>query len=421
MRHVRLARRSDGGASRQRDTLPHHEGLTVNLGGQTIDERTDITVWLQGQGDRPERVAGLHHPSVRSNGSWSTSRGAAGGEGTTGAASEGRLQGEQDASERDQQANQQCRSHALRGGRLPGRRQAQVVLSVTSQYSSHRYLLSRILERLFVSKQNVCSAVKVDRTDVCSPECSQLASSGMTGKQGPTETVVPTAGPGLLHGSVSVRSTPAGPGPGRDLTGKRREILEFIARQIEQRGYPPTVREIGEAVGLTSSSTVHTHLTTLQRQGYLRRDPTKPRAIEVRYQASSGEAVERRPVRHVPLLGDVAAGTDVLAQENVEELLPLPEDFCGDGPVFMLRVRGDSMIEAGILDGDLVTVRQQAEVAPGDIVVVGIPGGEATVKTWQRDGDSVVLVPSNSNLQPMVFAPEEVSVFGRVVNVLRRL
>jgi repressor LexA len=207
----------------------------------------------------------------------------------------------------------------------------------------------------------------------------------------------------------------------RDLTGKRREILEFIARQIEERGYPPTVREIGEAVGLTSSSTVHTHLTTLQRQGYLRRDPTKPRAIEVCYHATSGAEAERRPARHVPLLGDVAAGTDVLAQENVEELLPLPEDFCGDGPLFMVRVRGDSMIDVGILDGDLVTVRQQAEVRPGEIAVVGIPGEEATVKTWQRDGDKVVLVPANSTMAPMVFEPGEVAVYGRVVTVLRRL
>ncbi len=117
----------------------------------------------------------------------------------------------------------------------------------------------------------------------------------------------------------------------------------------------------------------------------------------------------------------MAAGTDVLAQENVEELLPLPEDYCGDGPLFMLRVRGESMIDAGILDGDLVTVHQQSEVASGEIVVVGIPGGEATVKVWRRDGARVVLVPANSTMAPMVFDPGEVTVFGRVVTVLRRL
>jgi repressor LexA len=206
-----------------------------------------------------------------------------------------------------------------------------------------------------------------------------------------------------------------------ELTGKRREILDFIAAQLRERGYPPSVREIGEAVGLTSSSTVHTHLTTLQRQGFLLRDPTKPRAIEVRYDAMSGAAIERRPTRHVPLLGEVAAGTDVLAQENVEELLPLPEDFTGNGPVFMLKVRGESMIGAGILDGDYVVVRQQPEAVKGDVVVAGIPGEEATVKTYSRKGAKIVLTPSNPSMTPMVFDPSEVEIYGKVVTVLRRL
>jgi repressor LexA len=206
-----------------------------------------------------------------------------------------------------------------------------------------------------------------------------------------------------------------------ELTGKRREILDFIAAQQRQKGYPPSVREIGEAVGLTSSSTVHTHLTTLQKQGYLRRDPTKPRAIEVRYDALSGAPIERRPARHVPLLGDVAAGTDVLAQENVEELLPLPEDFTGDGQLFMLRVRGESMIDAGILDGDFVVVRQQAEAEKGDVVVAGIPGDEATVKTYGRRGTKVVLNPANQTMTAMVFDPADVHIYGKVVTVLRRL
>ena len=206
-----------------------------------------------------------------------------------------------------------------------------------------------------------------------------------------------------------------------ELTGKRKEILDFIAAQIRSRGYPPSVREIGEAVGLTSSSTVHTHLTTLQRQGYLRRDPTKPRAIEVRYDTNSGAAIERRPTRHIPLVGEVAAGTDVLAQENVEELLPMPEDFTGDGQLFMLKVRGDSMVDAGILDGDFVVVRQQAEADKGDVVVAGIPGEEATVKTYGRKGAKVVLTPANSRLSPMVFDPRDVEIFGKVVTVLRRM
>ena len=206
-----------------------------------------------------------------------------------------------------------------------------------------------------------------------------------------------------------------------DLTGKRKEILEFIAAQLRDRGYPPSVREIGEAVGLTSSSTVHTHLTTLQKQGFLRRDPTKPRAIEVRWDANSGAAIERRPARHIPLVGEVAAGTDVLAQENVEELLPLPEDFTGDGQLFMLRVRGDSMIDAGIFDGDYVVVRQQEEANKGDVVVAGIPGDEATVKTYGRKGNKVVLNPANPRLEPMVFDPRDIQIYGKVVTVLRRL
>ncbi|MGH9137611.1 MAG: transcriptional repressor LexA [Acidimicrobiales bacterium] len=206
-----------------------------------------------------------------------------------------------------------------------------------------------------------------------------------------------------------------------NLTPRQREILEIIDRSMRDRGYPPSVREIGESVGLTSPSTVHTHLATLQRLGFLRRDPTKPRAIEVRWDPNSGAALERRPVRHVPLVGDVAAGTDVLAQENVEELLPLPADFCGDGDLFMLRVRGDSMIEVGILDGDFVVARAQSVAEKGDVVVAGIPGEEATVKTYNRRSGKVALEPANPRMQPIELDPEEVTVFGKVVTVLRRL
>ena len=204
------------------------------------------------------------------------------------------------------------------------------------------------------------------------------------------------------------------------LTGKRRQILDFIATQLQSRGYPPSVREIGEAVGLTSSSTVHSHLATLQRHGYLRRDPTKPRAIEVYYDQSSGAAIERRPTQHVPLVGDVAAGTNVLAQENVEELLPLPADFTGDGQLFMLRVRGDSMVDAGILEGDFVVVRQQAEARKGDVVVAGL-GDEATVKRYSRRGSKVVLTPANSRLAPTEHDAGDVTIYGKVVTVIRRL
>ena len=167
-------------------------------------------------------------------------------------------------------------------------------------------------------------------------------------------------------------------------------------------------------------STVHSHLNTLQRLGYLRRDPTKPRAIEVRYDPNSGAMMERRPVRHVPLVGDVAAGTDVLAEENVEELLPVPADFAGDGELFMLRVRGDSMIDLGILDGDFVVATQVTHPNNGDIVVAGIPGGEATVKTYSRSGAEVTLTPANAAMEPMVFGADDVEVYGRVVTVMRR-
>jgi repressor LexA len=206
-----------------------------------------------------------------------------------------------------------------------------------------------------------------------------------------------------------------------ELTAKRKEILDFIAEQQSRRGFPPSVREIGEAVGLTSSSTVHAHLATLQRLGYLQRDPTKPRAIEVRYDPESGASASRRPARHVPLVGDVAAGVNVLAQENIEDLVPLPEDFTGTGSVFMLRVRGDSMIDAGILDGDYVVVRQQPTAEKGEIVVAGIPGEEATVKRFSKKSGKVVLTPANARLEPMVFDSAEVQIFGKVVSVLRRL
>ena len=187
-----------------------------------------------------------------------------------------------------------------------------------------------------------------------------------------------------------------------ELTGKRREILDFITAQIRDRGYPPSVREIGEAVGLTSSSTVHAHLKTLQRQGYLRRDPTKPRAIGVRYDTGASAPVDRRPARHVPLVGEVAAGTEAAGPgEHRGVLLPLPEDFTGDGQLFMLKVRGDSMIDAGILDGDYVVVRQQ-------------PEAERRATSWWRASRArrprsrptaaraqVVLVPANPAMEPM--------------------
>ena len=180
------------------------------------------------------------------------------------------------------------------------------------------------------------------------------------------------------------------------LTDRQRGILECIEACMEDRGFPPSVREIGDTVGLTSPSTVHNHLNTLQRLGFLERDPNLPRAIKVNWDRNSGAIIARSRVHHVPLIGDVAAGTDVLAQENVEELLPLPADFTGEGDLFMLRVRGD-------------------------IVIAGIPGDEATVKTYTRKGREVVLLPANPRLSPMHFSSDDVRIFGKVVTVLRRL
>lgn len=205
------------------------------------------------------------------------------------------------------------------------------------------------------------------------------------------------------------------------LSGKRRQILEFIALRIRERGYPPSVREIGEAVGLTSSSTVHTHLQVLQREGYLMRDPSKPRAITVSFEPGSGAALSARPVVNVPLVGSVAAGTGVLAETNIEEVMPLPEDLTGPGQLFMLKVRGESMINAGIFDGDFVVVRQTPEVNSGEIVVAGIGDDEATVKTLQRRGQKIVLVPSNPDFSEMEFDEDDVVFYGRVVTVLRKL
>jgi repressor LexA len=205
------------------------------------------------------------------------------------------------------------------------------------------------------------------------------------------------------------------------LSEKRRQILEFIAECLRDRGYPPSVREIGEAVGLASSATVHTHLAVLQREGFLQRDPTKPRAIQVRWEPSSQVPMAAGRVCHVPLIGEVAAGTGVLAQENVEEIVALPEGFTGTGTLYMLRVRGESMIDAGILDGDFVVVRQQESAENGDVVVAGIPDDEATVKTFSRQRGRIVLTPANPALSPMEFEPDDVRIYGKVVTVLRRM
>ena len=206
-----------------------------------------------------------------------------------------------------------------------------------------------------------------------------------------------------------------------ELTKRQRQILDVIVEHQREHGYPPSVREIGAAVGLKSPATVKAHLDNLRDAGFLKVDPTKPRAIEVRYDENSGAAIDRRPVRHIPLVGDVAAGTDVLAAENVEELIPMPADLTGDGDLFMLRVRGESMIEKGILDGDYVVCRSQSTADDGEVIVAGIPGNEATVKTLRRNNGEVVLEPANKLMAPLRFSAGDVSIFGRVVTVMRKL
>lgn len=198
-----------------------------------------------------------------------------------------------------------------------------------------------------------------------------------------------------------------------DISARQREILDYIRETVADRGYPPSVREIGDAVGLSSPSTVHSHLSTLVTAGYLRRDPSKPRAIEV-----LDTGTQQGPVRNVPLLGRIAAGSPILAEEDIEEVFPLPADLVGDGPIFMLRVRGDSMIDAGILDGDFVVVHKQPDALDGDIVAALIDGEEATVKRLERRDGSVVLHSENPAYEPMVFTGG-VELIGKVITVLR--
>ena len=208
------------------------------------------------------------------------------------------------------------------------------------------------------------------------------------------------------------------------MTSRQREIYEFIVQYVDRNGYPPTVREIGEEVGLASPSTVHAHLANLERAGLLRRDPTKPRALEL-----TGRTRQARPQREVrdvhrlPLVGDIAAGAPLLAEENVEEYLAVPEPLARGGEEFLLRVKGDSMIDAGILDGDIVVVRRQQTARDGDIVVAlagdDEAADEATVKRFFREDGRVRLQPENAALEP-VYA-RHVQILGKVVGVFRTL
>ena len=200
-----------------------------------------------------------------------------------------------------------------------------------------------------------------------------------------------------------------------ELTPRQRRILDFISGTVRKQGYPPTVREIGEAVGLTSSSSVHAQLANLERRGLLHKDATKPRAMTLSEPKMDGVVV--------PILGKVAAGAPILADEHVEDYLTVPTSFAPGADLFALKVEGDSMVGAGILDGDVVVVQSRSDAASGDIVVALLPGPaepEATVKRLKRERNRVMLVPENPRLEPFEMDPEG-RILGTVVTVLRRL
>ena len=245
----------------------------------------------------------------------------------------------------------------------------------------------------------------------------------MARKQGEVET---TGGTGV------VRDLPDGPADESGLTPRQRKVLEVIRDSVERRGYPPTVREIGEAVGLTSTSSVSHQLAMLQKKGFLRRDPSRPRAVDVRMPGEAAAAVAAADLAqdeaaeraahptpaYVPVIGRIAAGGPILAEQAVEDVFPLPRELVGSGTLFMLKVVGDSMIDAAIANGDWVVVRQQPNSDNGDIVAAMIDG-EATVKTYKRRDGHVWLMPHNEAYAPI--AGDRAVILGRVVTVLRKI
>ena len=204
------------------------------------------------------------------------------------------------------------------------------------------------------------------------------------------------------------------------LTPMRRKILEYIVTCQRERNFPPTIREIAAHVGLNAPATVANHIEVLKKAGYIEKNPKQPRTLTVRLDVADhvpDSTVSQ--IRQIPFVGDVAAGTGVLANEFEHELMSIPEQFAGRGESFVLQVRGDSMIEAGILSGDFIVVQRQLTANKGEIVVAGIPGDEATVKRYFPQGARVVLKPENATMEPMEFDASDVAIFGRVVSVLR--
>jgi repressor LexA len=206
------------------------------------------------------------------------------------------------------------------------------------------------------------------------------------------------------------------------LTERQRQILDFLTKYTDAHGYPPTVREIGEAVGLASPSTVHAHLANLERAGLIKRDPTKPRAIELRREPKA-PAVAESDVHKLPLVGEVAAGGPLLAEENIEEYLAVPEPLSRGGEEFLLRVKGDSMVDAGILDGDIAVVQRQQDARDGDIVVAlagdDESADESTMKRFFKEDGRIRLQPENEALEPIYAA--HVQILGKVIGVFRQL
>ena len=220
-----------------------------------------------------------------------------------------------------------------------------------------------------------------------------------------------------------VTEIPDGPPDAAGLTPRQRKVLEVIRDAVERRGYPPSMREIGEAVGLTSPSSVAHQLATLERKGFIRRDANRPRAIEVRTPEvepvdATGEGDQRPAPTYVPVVGRIAAGGPILAEEAIEDVFPLPRQLVGDGTLFLLKVVGDSMVDAAICDGDWVVVRQQPVAEQGDIVAAMI-NGEATVKTFKRRDGHVWLMPHNPAFAPI--PGDDATILGRVTTVLRKV
>jgi repressor LexA len=237
-----------------------------------------------------------------------------------------------------------------------------------------------------------------------------------------------------VNDDTGVRELPDGPPDDTGLTPRQRRVLSFIRDSVESHGYPPSMREIGVAVGLTSSSSVAHQLRVLEGKGFLRRDPNRPRAVEVLLPDTAprravgpasdapydetGSGDERPPAIYVPVVGRIAAGGPILAEERIEQVFPLPRELVGDGTLFLLEVKGDSMVDAAICDGDYVVVRQQPNAENGEIVAAMIDG-EATVKTLQRKSGEVWLLPHNDAYEPI--DGTHASILGKVVTVMRRV